>query len=264
MFSLNILQLQTFWQLFVSNFRTFKPRIADQIINGLFWSTINIIVFGYIMIERGVSADYGPFIVVTLACVQGIFTPFHNIIILISNMNDSSSNLHYELTLPIPQSWIFLKYAITNAYQGFITTLLILPFGKVLLWNSFSFQYFSFCKFYFLTILTCLFSGFFALFLASKMHDLFKIANMWQRILFPLWFLAGFQFSWKDLYQTSPALAYLNLLNPLTYAVEGARAAGLNPALSLPYWNCIAALTGFTILFGYLGIKNLKQRMDCL
>lgn len=258
------MQLQTFWQLLVSNFHTFKPRLADQIINGIIWATINITVFGYIMATRGLSADYGPFIVVTIATVQGFFIPVHNVIILVSDMNDQGSNLHYELTLPTPQVLVFIKYALANAYQGFITTLIMIPFGKLMLWNSFSFQYFSFFKFYFLIMLTCLFSGFFALFLASRVHNLFKISNMWQRIIFPLWFLAGFQFSWQDLYKTSPKLAYLNLCNPLTYALEGGRAAALNPVLSLPYWRCVTMLIIFTLLFGYLGISNLKKRLDCL
>ncbi len=257
-------ELQIFWQLLVSNFYTFKPRLKDQIFNGLLWGGINIFVFAYIMQTRGIAADYGSFILITVTSVQGFFTPVHNIILLVSDMNDQGSNLHYELTLPVPQWSIFIKYAVANAYQGFITTLFMIPFGKILLGQSFSFQHFSFIKFYFLLILVALFSGFFSLFLASRIHDLFKISNMWQRIIFPLWFLAGFQFSWKNLYETLPTLAYINLFNPLTYALEGGRAAALNPALSLPYWNCVCALTGFTILFGYLGIKKLKKRLDCL
>lgn len=264
MFSFNSKQLQTFWQLLVSNFHTFKPRITDQIINGLLWAAINITVFGFIMTTRGVSIDYGSFIVVSIASVQGFFIPVHNVILLVSDMNDQGSNLHYELTLPTPQWSVFVKYALANSYQGFITTLLMIPFGKLILWNRFSLQYFSFLKFYFLISLTCLFSGFFALFLASRIQDLFKISNMWQRIIFPLWFLAGFQFSWKNLYEISPMLAYCNLCNPLTYALEGGRAAALDPALSLPYWNCVIALIGFTSLFGYLGVSNLRKRLDCL
>jgi ABC-type polysaccharide/polyol phosphate export permease len=264
MFTINKLSCQTFWQLLVSNFHTFKPRIKDQALNGLLWSAINIGVFAYIMPTRGVSADYGSFILITIASIQGFFIPVHNVILLVSDMNDQGSNLHYELTLPTPQSSVFVKYALANAYQGFITTILMIPFGKILLWNSFSFQYFSFFKFYGLLILICLFSGFFSLFLASRIHDLFKISNMWQRIIFPLWFLAGFQFSWSNLYEISPLLAYINLLNPLTYALEGGRAAALNPALSLPYWNCVCMLLLFTGLFGYLGVVNLKKRLDCL
>lgn len=257
-------QFQTFWQLLVSNFHTFKPRVKDQMINGLIWGAINIGVFAYIMQTRGLGADYGAFILITITSIQGFFIPVHNVILLVSDMNDQSSNLHYELTLPTPQWSIFIKYALANAYQGFITTWLMIPFGKILLWNNFSFHYFSFFKFYFLLILIATFAGFFALFLASRIHDLFKIANMWQRIIFPLWFLAGFQFSWANLYEISPALAYLNLLNPLTYALEGGRAAALDPALSLPYWNCVGALICFTIVFGYLGVSNLKKRLDCL
>lgn len=263
MFTINRATFQTFWQLLVSNFHAFKPRILDQVLNGLIWGAINIIVFGYIMPTRGLT-DYGSFILVTITSVQGFFIPVHNVILLVSDMNDQGSNLHYELTLPTPQWVIFVKYALANAYQGFITTMLMLPLGSLMLWNSFSFHHFSFFKFYFLVILVCLFSGFFALFIASRIHNLFNISNMWQRIIFPLWFLAGFQFSWANLYEISPVLAYINLLNPLTYALEGGRAAALDPALSLPYWNCVAALIGFTILFGYIGVYKLKKRLDCL
>ena len=257
-----IAQFKTFWLLLVSNFHTFKPRLKDQIINGLLWGCINIVVFAYIMPTRGLG-DYGPFILISIASVQGFMIPVHNVILLVSDMNDSSSNLFYELTLPTPQWAVFAKYALANAYQGFITTMLIIPCGKLLLWNSFSFEHFSFFKFYFLISLVCLFSGFFSLFLAGRIHNLFKISNMWQRIIFPLWFLAGFQFSWENLYEVSPIMAYINLLNPLTYALEGGRAAALNPANSLPYWNCIAALIIFTIISGYLGISKLRKRLDC-
>ncbi len=261
---MNSSQLQTFWQLLVCNFYTFKSRLTDQILNGLLWCSLNIFVFAYIMKTRGMSDDYGIFMLITITSIQGFFIPIHNVILLISDINDQGSNLHYELTLPIPQSLIFVKYALANAYQGFITTLLMIPCGKILLYKSFSFQYFSFFKFYFLIMMVTLFAGFFSLFISSRMYDLFKISNMWQRIIFPMWFLAGFQFSWQNLYEFSPILAYINLLNPLTYAVEGGRAAALNPALSLPYWNCIGALTIFTILFGYLGVTKLKKRLDCL
>ncbi len=256
--------LQTFWQLMLCNFYIFKPRIKDQILNGLIWGGILVLVFGHIMTARGMSADYGSFILITITSIQGFFIPVHNVIVLVSDINDSSSNLHYELTLPTPQWTIFLKYALANAYQGFITTLLMIPLGKILLWHTFSFQYFSIIKFYSLIMITCIFSGFFTLFLASNIHNLLNIGNMWQRIIFPLWFLAGFQFSWNDLYQVSPALAYLNLLNPLTYALEGGRAAALNPALSLPYSMCIIMLILFTIIFGYIGTIFLKKRLDCL
>lgn len=257
-------QFYTFWQLLVSNFYIFKPRVKDQTINALAWASINVVVFGMIMSTRGVDAAYGPFILFSTATIQGFFVPVHNIIILVSDIQNPNSNLHYELTLPTPQWTIFFKYALASAYQGFITTLLIIPLGTLLLWNTLSFQYFSPIKFYCLEILVCLFSGFFALFLASKIQNLFLIANMWQRIIFPMWFLAGFQFSWHDLYAMSPALAYLNLLNPLTYALEGGRAAALNPALSLSYWYCVLTLSAFTILFGYIGIAKLKTRLDCI
>jgi len=146
-----------------------------------------------------------------------------------------------------------------------LASILVFPVGKLLLWNQFSLEHFSFVKFYFLLLVASLFLGFFSIFIVSITKDMYSgLDNIWTRILFPMWFLGGFQFTWKTVYHISPPLAYINLLNPLTYALEGGRAAALDPAQSLPYWLCIGALMLFTILFGYLGIQNLKKRLDCI
>jgi ABC-2 type transport system permease protein len=84
------------------------------------------------------------------------------------------------------------------------------------------------------------------------------------RILFPMWFLGCYQFTWHMLYETNPTLAYLNLLNPVTYIVEGMRGSlDLNlPLLSYPV--CVAATSIFIILFAWAGVRNFKRRLDCL
>jgi hypothetical protein len=46
--------------------------------------------------------------------------------------------------------------------------------------------------------------------------------------------------------------------------MEGARAASLDPALSLSYWNCVAALCIFTVIAAVIGIDRMKKRLDCL
>ena len=261
---MNSSQFQTFWHMIIRTFLIYKPNFKDKVLNAAVWVALNITVFGLIMPTIGLH-NFGPFMLISTTISQGFFTAVNNIASIVTEINETSSNLQYELTLPISSTKVFVKYALELAYQGFITSMLIFPMGLLLLNNEFSFQYFLWGKFYLIQIIACTFSGFFALWIASFTKDIYNgLENFWLRIIFPLWFLGGFQFSWKNLFSIAPKFAYINLFNPLTYALEGGRAAALDPALSLPYWNCIGALTVFTMLFGYLGIKKLKKRLDCL
>ncbi len=255
--------MQILKQLLIRSFIIYKPQFKDKILNGLIFSSLNTIVFAYIMPVAGLK-NFGPFILFSMTGTWGFFSTINNIAKLITDITDEGSNLTYELTLPIPQWMIFAKYALDNAYQAFIITLLILPIGKLLLWNQCSFEHFSFFKFYFILLVACIFFGFFSVLMSSLTENIYKLDNIWLRIIFPMWFLGCFQFSWKTLYSISPTLAYINLLNPLTYALEGSRAAALDPNLSLPYWPCVLALVFASGLFGYIGIAKLKQRLDCL
>ncbi|MCX5924453.1 MAG: ABC transporter permease [Candidatus Dependentiae bacterium] len=265
MTSLKNSQYQTLWQLLVRSFKITYPGLKDKIINSLFWAVLNIIVCAFVLPSMGMDKNFGAFMVATMPISCAFFTSINSIYALLTDVSSDGSNLQYELTLPLPQWLAFAKYAFENTYQALCVSLLILPVGKLLLWNQFCLEHFSFLKFYFLLTIASLFFGFFSIFIASITKDMYSgLDNIWTRIVFPMWFLGGFQFSWKTVYQISPTLAYINLLNPLTYALEGGRAASLNPSQSLPYWLCIGALMLFTILFGYLGIQNLKKRLDCI
>lgn len=260
----NISYLQTLKQLLIRSFLVYKSQFKDKIINGIIWSSITIIVFAYIMPSIGLK-DFGSFMLFTTAISWGFFTTINNIVAFVSDITNEGSNLQYELTLPIPQWLIFFKYALENTYQAFIISMLIVPFGKLLLWDEFSLAHFSIFKFYLILIISCFFFGNFSVLMSSITKDIYTgIENIWLRIIFPMWFLGGFQFSWKTLYGISPTVAYINLLNPLTYALEGGRAAALDPELSLPYWSCVSALIIASCLFGYIGITKLKKRLDCL
>lgn len=257
--------LHTLKYLFLRSIKITTPGLKDKMINSLIWSTLNIVIFTYIMPSLGLNKDFGTFMVATMPTSCAFFTTINSLYALLTDISGEGSNLTYELILPIPQWLVFTKYAFENMFQALAVSAMIIPIGKILLWNSFSLAYFSFFKFYFLLFVASIFFGFFSIFITSITKDIYSgLDNVWIRIIFPIWFLGGFQFSWKTLYGISPVLAYLNLLNPLTFALEGGRAAALHPDLSIPYWYCIGALLIFASIFGYIGIQNLKKRLDCL
>ena len=82
------------------------------------------------------------------------------------------------------------------------------------------------------------------------------------RLMFPLWFLGGFQFSWKALYNLNHYIGYLGLISPYTYAHEAARVAVLGQHDFLPFWFCIGVLVIGSITFGVLGYLGIKRSLD--
>lgn len=250
------------WQLIKRSLYTFKGQVRSKLQNCLVWSMITALVFHFIMPAMGLH-NYGPFILVTGAATWGLFAVMHNVASLIADIHGDNA-LSYELTLPVPQWVIFVKIALVHAYQSFLLSICVVPIGKLLLWKTIHFPHFSLLKFLFILILANIFFGFFSLFLASIIKNLYKIGNIWLRVIFPMFYLGGYQFSWKMLHTISPTLSYISLCNPLTFVLEGTRAATLDPSLSLPYWPCCFAILGFTFLAAYIGIYRFKKRLDCI
>jgi ABC-type polysaccharide/polyol phosphate export permease len=82
------------------------------------------------------------------------------------------------------------------------------------------------------------------------------------RFIFPLWYLGGFQFSWKIFYKVSPSFAYLNLANPMTYVMEAMRGAILGQEDYIAFWYCMLALLFFSTICWFFALKKLKNRLD--
>jgi ABC-type polysaccharide/polyol phosphate export permease len=254
--------LRVFWQLLVRSFVIFKPKLKNKIINCLIWTTITTLVFSWIMPTMGMKG-VGTFMLMSGAATWGFFSTIMNIAMVIGDLQGDKT-ISYDLSLPLPQWMVFAKIAVSNAIISFVISLLVVPIGKIALWNDIDMTFFSPVKFYLIVLLASLFYGFFSLLIASITKDLYKLDNIWLRIIFPMWFLGCYQFSWANLYSLSPKIANINLFNPITYIMEGARAASLDPSLSLPYWNCVGALCLSIVLAAIVGIHKMKKRLDCL
>lgn len=255
----------TFWYMLKRSIQVAKQSLPDKIINQLLWSSLNIIVFAYVMPHLGLQKDYGASNAIAMAASAAFFTSIQCMYQLLFDISSDGSNIRYELTLPIPQWAVFIKYALEYTLQSCIVSIITAPIGFALIWNQMTISILSLIKFYIMLMVISLFSGFFALFIVSMAKNIAQgLDNVWTRIIFPLWFLGCFQFSWQSLYEVSPAMAYLSLLNPLTYALEGSRASLMFAHNSPNYEYCTIALLFFTFLFGYIGIRRLMHQVDCL
>ena len=241
----------------------FRPYFYNRLINMALWVTITTLVFQYI--GFGDTSDaIGLFMACANVAVWGFFEVMDNVCATISDLQGGRS-ITYALTLPLPQWMVFVRIALSNALQGMAIAIFILPLSKLLLWNNFSFAQFSLSKFLLVFVLSQFFYGFFSLWIICMIKNVEAIGNIWNRVIFPLWLLGCYQFSWAVLVAKSPAIAYLSFgLNPLVFATEGMRAAVIGQEGYLPFWWCCIALIFFTTLVGAVGTIKMKQKLDCL
>ena len=263
MFKDLIASLPVFFRLIYVDLLIFKPMYRDRLIDYFIYVSLMVLIMGYLLTGFGVRSDFGMFTAATLVGTSGMFDVFPRAVAIVSDLTGSMV-ISYDLTLPI-SSWLaIVRMGLSNALRCFSLSIFALPFGLLFVWPQFNVAHVSWGWFFALLISNSLIYGFFSIFLSSFIENMSKIGSMWIRIIFPLWMLGGFQFTWEMMYAKSSALAYLLLLNPFLYTTEGMRGAILGQAGSLPTWMCFFAGLGFSILYAIVGVRRLLKRLDAV
>jgi ABC-type multidrug transport system permease subunit len=253
--------LNAMWYLLQTDFKIFKQTIFDKIIDLCIWITTMTGVTVYLMPAFGLAPSYGNFMIAGLAASAGMFEQWSAAINLVSDLEGNNITSFY-LTLPIPPRLIFVRNIISYAFNSLVLTIIVLPVCKLVAWHHIDFSHLHLGKFFIIFMLTNIFYGTFGLWLASMVKSLTKIGSVWMRYVYPLWFLGCFQYSFKVLHNLFPLFAYINYCNPMTYAMEGTRAAILGQEGFLNFWLCASMMIFFTLLLSVWGIWNMKKRLD--
>lgn len=252
-----------FKELLLTDLSIFKNTFYDRLINLTIWISSMIIINRYLMPAFGLSTTYGNFILAGLVASAGLFEVFPSVVNLVADF-EGDQIIHYHMTLPLPTYLVWLRLIMYFAISAGAIAIFVLPIGQVLLWNDFNIMQVDIVKFAIVFVMANMFYGVFTLWITSKVKNMGKISNVWMRFVFPVWFFGCFQFSWQVLFKTWPALAYINLLNPLTYSMEGFRAAILGQPGYLPFWHCMLMLFIFWLVFFYFSTKSLNKRLDLI
>ncbi len=254
--------LQVIKNLLRADFIDFKSAFFHKCIDLSIWIGINLCVTGYLMTAQfGIAADFGVFMLAGCLASAGLVETYPRVFTIVNDF-ESEQSIFYYLTLPIPPQFIILKTIIFYTLSSSLMALPILPLGKLILWDSFDLGKIAVLPLILIFLLSNLFYAVTAFVCASFIPNVGQMERLWTRIIFPLWFLGGFQFSWYALYSVAPKLGYFALLNPITYIMAGTRTAlNGNPEV-IPFWVCVVAILLFT-MFGYLvAVKRLKRRLD--
>lgn len=258
-----LLSLKTCSRLIWRDTVVFMPSFFNRFINACVWVVLTLVVFEYLLPDLGMAKGYGPFMACASAINWGFFEVMENVYRLLADLQGERS-ISYDLTLPLPQWMVFFRIALANALQAMVVSVFILPLSIVVLWGSFPLHEISFIKLGAIFIIANLFYGFFSLWITSMTANVEALSNIWMRLIFPLWWLGCYQFNWQTLYNMSPTIAKIMLLNPIVHTTEGIRAAVLGQQGYLPFWGSFFALVGFTFVISFVGIKRMLKRLDCV
>ena len=239
----------------------FRASFINKAINICVWAGCVVFVMGYVMQAFGLAQDYGVFQLAGIFAVVGLFELYGNTAGLVADL-DGDRTLVYYLTLPTSMFTVLASYV---CYYAIISTSMcfaVLPFGKFLLWSKFNLAAVSWGKFLVFVLLVNTTWSILAFILTAHLASIDKLSTIWVRVIFPLWFLGGFQSSWNKIFSVVPKFAYVMLLNPVTYATEGMRAAMLAQDGFLPFWLCVLAMLGILIGASVWALKAMKIRLD--
>jgi ABC-2 type transport system permease protein len=253
--------IKLFLNLLKTNLIIFRKRLWEGTINTIIWVSIILIIFAYIFPAMGMTPLFGPLYVTGAVVSSCIFEIWGSSVNFVADL-EGNKTISYPLTLPLPSWLYFIQLTIGYAIKSMAIALVIIPLGKLIMWNKFSFAHLSLIKALVMFMVINIFAGFLSLFMSSITTSIFNFRNIWTRFLFPLWFLSGAEFYWQVAYKLSKPFGYIMLLNPITYAMEGMKASILGQKLFISFWICLFMLLIFSILCGYIAFKKLKKRLD--
>lgn len=247
--------------LILSDLIIFKQMFLNRFVDLTIWVVISLFVVGYILPSFGLSNSFGVFQFGGMLAAVGLFQVYASVVEVVSDLQGDRV-IDYTLTLPIP-SW--LAIASKAGYYSivyFCFSISMLPVGKLALWGQLDLMQINYPQLLIALVFQSVFYGCFVIWAGSAIDNLSQLGTVWSRFIFPMWFMGGFQFSWKALHQVAPTVAWVNCLNPMIYITECTRAAMLGQDAYLNFWMCLAAISFFSAVAFYFGLHNLKKRLD--
>ena len=261
-------QIKSFSHLFYNLLKKdvyvyFKNNYIGDLLDNMIWAGTFMFIMAYVLPQVGLSATYGAFFAVSTIVSVAFWDTWNTTTQFIADI-DGARTIEYYLTLPLPASLYFIKQICYFALRAAALSLGIVPLAKIILWNQFSFSQVMFSKTIIIFIATVFFCATMSLIMASMVKNINNLGHVGIRTLFPMFSLGGTQYAWLTMYALSPWFAYVSLINPLLYATEGMHAAMLGQSGYLPFWICVMMVLIFTIVLGWLSIKRMKRRLDCV
>lgn len=244
-----------------ADFEQARGTFAAKLIDRFIWMMTLMLVAAYLLPIMGMSSSFGKLMLAGLIPSIGIIDSYSAIALLVSDL-DGDRVITYYLTLPIPASLVFIRLLIYNALFFTGLCLVLFPICNIFLPEPIAYSSIHWAKFLSILLLTNFLHGAIILWATTYVSDMRMLGKIWSRLLHPLWFLGGFQFTWTAVNQKSSILSYVMLCNPIVYATEGVRGALLAGTPFLSFWLCASALSIITVGLTAHALARFKKRLD--
>ena len=250
-------KLRIFWALIRRDLFVLGKNYRRMVIDALFVTATQATIFLKLFPLLGMPPAFATPIYVGTSIGFVFFLGFASASALTEDL-ERNRFIDYYLTLPISRHWILAKYVVSFAIEN---SIIIAPLVIAVVGLSVGFKQTSWFYFLFFYPTTLSFLGLLFLMFGMRYKPLWFRSNIWPRRLLPMLFFNAGLSTWWNIYNFSPVIAYLMLLNPMSYASEGLRATLLEGNY-LPVWFCMGAFTLFALPIIWLLNKSIKTRLD--
>lgn len=236
---------------------TFIGKLIDRFV----WAMSLVLVPAYLLPVLGMTNEFGKLVLAGVIVSIGIIETYSVVALIISDLEGDRA-ISYYLTLPIPPALVFLRIVVYQAL--FFTAICLLLYSpcNACLPEPIAYGAVHWPKFIAILLCTNFFHGALIVWSATYVADMRMLGKIWSRVLHPMWFFGGFQFTWAMMSKKSVWLGYVVLLNPVIHATEGMRSALLGGEGYVPFWVCITTLLGAAVIMSMHGIARWKKRLD--
>ncbi len=162
-----------------------------------------------------------------------------------------------RLLAPLPATWVAAEKIVFAAGRAIVAGLVMFPVGLLVL-GSVPFSVEGLPLLAASIVLGALAGGALGLTLGTAVSAQ-RINIMFAIVLTPLIFTGCAQYPWPSLSRL-PWFQALTLLNPMTYASEGTRAALVPNGVHMLTWVPPLALLLALLVFGYAGMRGFRRR----
>lgn len=252
---------RTFGALVHRDFKFVLSELSTRIIDGLVIAGIQIMVIAYFLPLLGMPASLiGPLFVGTIT--QVVFSAGYSISFKYASDLNHAQFINYQMALPLPKAWLFAQIILSLLIELMMVTLPIIVFGSIVLSSSLPINPPSWILLLGMYLLNLFFYSLLFLQISFSTSYTWFIDNVWARRFTPLFFFGCGYYTWKGLLNFNSTIAYIFLLNPLTYVHEGLRAALFGNENYLPLIVCITMVSFACLILAFLLAKAVKKRLD--
>lgn len=254
--------LATLYHLVCAALIILKQDFLGDVVDMSIWMCSDLLLAGVLLTKIGMDPGYVVFIASGMVNSIGLFDCYTVTAALVADYEGAQVCL-VPLSLPVPAWVAFSKVVIVRALRIVGLAVCVVPLSLMFLSSRIIFSDIAVGKFLIAIAISSIFSAIFSLFCSTVPKSSATVGRVTTRLLLPLWIFSGTWAGWHTVYETSPWLSALILLNPFMHASELLRSAFFGAsAIYRPFWQSAAALVIFMVIFWQWSLIRLKKRLD--